>query len=104
MSKEAKRVLLAKDDDYILQFDTTSKNTQCLYLVKSVMKMGSNVILSAEEEVGYNALVQFSIYLKGQLLKNNKHEVFEVFILGNTEFVLTELYSGPILQRSKDIM
>ena len=65
--------------------------------------MGVNIVWGDEEEQGYNALIRSSIYQKAQLLKINKHLEYGSISSGTTEFVLKEVYSGPIWHRVKDI-
>lgn len=103
LSQEARRVLQKEDKEHILCFNSRLKDRRCIHLVRSVLKMGSNVIWGEEEEVGYNSLIEFCIYQKAQMPKDNKHEEYSVLVLGQTEYVLKEIYSGFIQKQSSNI-
>ena len=96
LSKEARRSLQMEDDYHLVSFNSGGKATKCLHLIKSMMKLGKNVVWGSEEEEGYNSLVRTSIYNKGQALKDNNYVEHGVFVSGQTEYVLHELYSGRI--------
>ena len=99
LSREAQRVLLNNDNNYVHAFDDDKIEKRCIYLVRSVLMVGSNVVWGDEEEEGYNSLVRSSIHQKKNLLKENKHEVCGVLVSGQTEYVLKELYSGRVQKR-----
>ena len=104
LSKEAQRVLKREDEDHLLRFDDAiPKDVRCIHLLKNVLSMGTNVVWSEREEVGCNSLIWSSIYQKAKLLKENIHKEYGVLVSGQTEYVLWEIYSGSIKQRSHDI-
>ena len=58
--------------------------------------MGSNVVWSEEEEIGYNSLIRSSIYEKAQLLKDNRYEAHGILMSGNREYILLLVYLSSI--------
>ena len=84
LSREAYRVLQVEDEEHLLRFNHTHKDHQCLYLVRSVIKMGTRVVWGDEEEEGYNSLIWTCIYQKAQLLKDNIYEECGVLVSGST--------------------
>ena len=103
LSKEARRLLCMEEEECLLTFQNKNLSQRCLYLVRSMMGMGLNVKWGNKEEEGYNSLIRSCIYNKGQLLKDNQHEEYGLLLSGQTEFILREVYSGPIQKRSVDI-
>ena len=71
LSKESRLALVKKDDDELLSFHAVPVDRRCLYLVRSILRMGTNVVWGMEEEMGYNSLIRSCIYNKGQMLKMN---------------------------------
>ena len=96
--KDRERTKLEDFDHFFNPTDTQNVNAtdrQCMYLTRSIMKIGSkNVTWNQEEEEGYDSLIRTSIYQKGQRLKENKYEKHG--ILDSNDLILRELYSGPL--------
>ena len=57
-SRDARLILKKRDEEYLLIFQSTPVDRRCLYLVRSIMGVGSNVVWDNEEEEGYNSLIR----------------------------------------------
>ena len=104
LSRVARNEMEQKETEMMNSVDSQSNVKRCLYLVPSVMKLGSNVVWGDNEENGYKSLIRSSIYKKGQLLKDNHHVQHGILVSGETEFVLNEIYSGRIKKRNQKML
>ena len=50
LSRDARRVLLSNDNNYVHAFDDDKIEKRCIYLVRSVLMMGANVVWGDKEE------------------------------------------------------
>ena len=74
LSREAHNKVETKDEENMLAYNISfSSCNKSVCLVRSVTKMGLNMVWGEEVDDGYNALIRSSIYQKGQMLKFNRH-------------------------------